>query len=103
MLVGQLNEALENAGPYTSVFNSKTDDRYRARDVAAMVKPLFNWRTIQDDNKGVIKAIRRAVKAGVASTVGARRWFQKFHAVSLLGGWARREEEARKQSTNKEA
>lgn len=51
----------------------------------------------------VTKAIRRAVKAGVASTLGARRWFQKFHAVGLLGGWARREEEARKQSTNKEA
>lgn len=51
----------------------------------------------------VTKAIRRAVKAGVASTAGARRWFQKFHAISLLGGWARREEEARKQSTNKEA
>jgi hypothetical protein len=51
----------------------------------------------------ITKAIRRAVKAGVASTAGARRWFQKFHAISLLGGWARREEEARKQSTNKEA
>lgn len=50
----------------------------------------------------VTKAIRRAVKAGVASTAGARRWFQKFHAISLLGGWARREEEARKQSINKE-
>lgn len=103
MMVRRLNEALEDIGPYTSVCNAKTDADYRARDVGAMVQSLFKWRTIQDGNNGVIKAIRRAVKAGVASTSGARRWFQKFHAISLLGGWARREEEARKQSTNKEA
>lgn len=103
MLVRQLNEALQDTGPYTSVYNSKKDANYRARDVSAMVQSLFKWNTIQDGNKGVIKAIRRAVKAGVASTAGARRWFKKFHAISLLGGWARREEKARKQSTNKEA
>lgn len=103
MMVRQLNEALQDVGPYLSVFNSKTDAEYGARDVVARVQSLFKWRTIQDGNKGVIKAIRRAVKAGVASTLGARRWFQKFHAVGLLGSWARREEEARKQSTNKEA
>ena len=102
-MVRQLNEALEDIGPYTSVCNSKMDAYYRARDVGAMVQSLFKWRAIQDGNNGVIKAIRRAVKAGVASTSGARRWFQKFHAISLLGGWARREEEARKQSSNKEA
>lgn len=103
MLLRDLTWALEDIGPHTSVYNSKTDADYRARDVGAMVQSLFKWRTIQDGNNGVIKAIRRAVKAGVASTAGARRWFQKFHAISLLGGWARREEEARKQSTNKEA
>jgi len=103
MMVRQLNEALQDIGPYRSFLNAKANVWYAASEVVARVQSLFKWRTIQDGNKGVIKAIRRAVKAGVASTAGARRWFQKFHAISLLGGWARREEEARKQSTNKEA
>ena len=102
-MVRQLNEALQDIGPYRSFLNAKANVWYAASEVVARVQSLFKWRTIQDGNKGVIKAIRRAVKAGVASTAGARRWFQKFHAISLLGGWARREEEARKQSTNKEA
>lgn len=49
------------------------------------------------------KSVRRAQRRGLVSTAAARGWFQKFHAVGLLGSWARREEEARKQSTNKEA
>lgn len=102
MLVRQLNEAFNDVGPYVSVLNSKTDAKWGVCDVAQMVQSLFKWRTIQDGNEGVIKAIRRAVKAGVASTSGARRWFQKFHAVGLLGSWARREQEAgSKQPTRK--
>lgn len=51
---------------------------------------------------GIVKSIRRAVRAGLTSTASGRKWFKKLNALSLLGGWARREETARKQTTKEE-
>lgn len=48
----------------------------------------------------VAKSIRRA---GAVMTKKAQAWFRKFHAISLLGGWARREQEARQQLQTKKA
>lgn len=44
--------------------------------------------------KAITKAIKKAASAGRISTANARKWFQKFNAVSLLGDWARREKKA---------
>lgn len=44
--------------------------------------------------KAIAKAIKKAANAGRISTANARKWFQKFNAVSLLGDWARREKKA---------
>lgn len=52
---------------------------------------------------GIVKSIRRAVRAGVASTAAGRKWFKKLNALSLLGSWARREETARNQTNKEEA
>lgn len=78
-------------------------DRFFTEEWAKVLKQMgwFEAQSVKRDAE--VKAVRRAQRRGKVSSVAARGWFKKFHAISLLGGWARREEEARKQSTNKEA